>query len=35
MEKRIVLQFERNEVVAEHQVSGNSAEQLRINALFA
>ena len=33
--KRIVLHFERDEVVAEHQVRGNGAEQFGIDALLA
>ena len=31
----IVLRFDRHKVEAEHQVRGNAAEQLRIDALFA
>ena len=33
--ERIVLHFERNEVVAEHQVRGNGAEKFGIDALLA
>ena len=35
MDKQVVLHFERNEVVAEHQIRGNRAEQFGIDALFA
>ncbi len=31
----VVVRFERHEVVAEHQVGGNRANQLRVNALLA